>query len=111
MSIIFKPLQERTKMSESLLVKYPNRIPVILKHNTSIKRLSKYKFLVDGDMPISVFGITVKRYVENDIKYGMFLSCQGVIPPGNATLGELYRKYKAPDGFLYITIYLEHSFG
>lgn len=110
-SILEKPLQERTKMCNSLIKRYPSRIPIILKHGSNIKGLSKYKFLVCSDMTISVFCLTVKRYIETDEKYGIFLSCQGLLPPGSSKMCELHRKYKSPDNFLYITVNSENSFG
>lgn len=99
-------------MSEALLKKYPDRIPIIIRPgNNVIQVIEKIKYLVPKTMKVSEFMIILRKKSKLDPKQAIFLFVGDVLPPSTAEFSQLYRQHADPDGFLYITYSLENTFG
>ena len=74
--------------------------------------INKKKYLVPLDLTVGQFIFVIRRRLKLDAAKAIFLFVNNqIIPPSNASLGELYEEYKSEDGFLYMTYSGENTFG
>ena len=107
-------LERRKAEAVRILKRYPTRIPVICERGdtSDIALIDKYKYLVPNDLVIAQFIFVIRHRLELDAAKAIFLFVNNqIIPPSNASLGELYEEYKSADGFLYMTYSGENTFG
>ena len=105
---------ERGLLSKKIRKTYPNRIPVIIKleENSNLK-CTKFKFLAPNDIILSSFinELRTKHIKDLTAKQALFVTINNIMPPINSQFEELYDRYKNRDGFLYLNISVENTFG
>jgi GABA(A) receptor-associated protein len=104
--------EDRVLKSKKLLLKFSDRIPVIVKPGNKITPdIDKYKYLVPSELTIGEFVNIIRKRIKLDSKKAMFVFVGGVLPPTASTLYSVYQEHRDEDGFLYITYSLENTFG
>ena len=115
--MIFKqeyPIETRIVESYRIMIKYPDKIPVICeRHNDckTVKSLSKKKYLVSMDYTCGQFMYIIRNQLSLPAEHAIFLFVDGNIPSTAQTMSQLYALYKDPDGFLYVNYASENTFG
>ncbi len=108
-------LEKRKNQCQKLLIKNPNRIPVILEKDpkSNIKELKKTKFLIQKDFTINQFIQMIRGLIELSEYEAIFFVARGKYTiSGDKTMGQIYNIYKdKEDGFLYITYSSELIYG
>ena len=107
-------LEKRVELNRRIRENYPDRVPIIVSVPASEKiHLTKDKFLVSKDSSIATFLTELRKQSDIDSSKALFIFCgkNNVLVPTNHTLGQIYEKYVDEDGFLYITMTLENTFG
>tara|TARA_Y100000816_G_C26101480_1_gene583924 strand:+ start:2822 stop:3169 length:348 start_codon:yes stop_codon:yes gene_type:complete len=95
---------------EGLITKYPGKIPVIIIDKDNV--FHKTKFLIPNTYTIGMFMGVLRNHTEIKRSQAMFLFFDNILSPTNATIGELYEKYKNEEDLcLYGTVTLENTFG
>lgn len=105
-----RSLENRRVTSETLIKQYPDRIPVIVKSDF----ISKDKFLTPATLTVSSFMKEICKYSSNSSinrNEGIFIFIGNIIPSPSDVMQNLYNRYKDEDGFLYVTLEKENSFG
>lgn len=93
-----------------LLEKYPDRCPVIINKNKSVK-MSKYKFLVPRYFSMGeLFYYLRKRVDDLNSSEALFMFIGNGIVSNSLNLNEVYEENKI-NGILYITLVRENVFG
>ncbi|XP_025970765.1 microtubule-associated proteins 1A/1B light chain 3C-like [Dromaius novaehollandiae] len=116
-----RPFKQRkslaTRMHEvtEIRIKYPNKIPVVVERYQKEKNLpplSRSKFLVSQDLPLSQFAVTLRTRLclAPSQTFYLLVNNRG-LPNMTATMQELYRDHKDEDGFLYLTYASQEVFG
>jgi hypothetical protein len=112
------PFETRIKKAKEFLLKFKNKVPVIINYNYEVdEKLSKetleqrHKFLLSDEMTLSEFLKLFKSKYKIDQSEGIFCFIKDTIPRLNSTMKELYAQYKDDDYFLYIDIKKESTFG
>lgn len=113
--IMKKSLEERKALSQNILNKYWERVPIIvgraeLKNTPAI---SKHKFLIPANSTFNKVVHELRKSIPNlneSVSLFFFLN-NNMLIPGSAPISFLYQKYRAEDGFLYITYSSENTFG
>ncbi len=92
-----------------LRIKYPDRVPVIVKSEL----LKKHKFLVPMDMNVSQFMHTVRQFikVENRPQDGYFFIINNTMPTMNDLMLTLYYLHKDENEYLHMELKKESVFG
>jgi GABA(A) receptor-associated protein len=106
--------EERYREGSRITQKYPDRVPIILEKNASadsIPDIDKHKFLVPRDLTVGQFIYVIRKRIDISAEKGLFIFINGIIPPTNALVGDIYNKHTDPDMFLYITYCGENAFG
>lgn len=106
---------KRREESTRILVKYPDRIPVICeiaKEYRSLINLDRHKYLVPLDITVAQLVYVLRGRIQLTPEKALFLFTENnMLPPTSETLGALYNRNKNEDGFLYIIVSLESTFG
>jgi len=107
------PLDKRLNESQRILLKYPDRIPIIaeLQKETPGFRLDKKKYLVPHDLTVGQFVYILRKRIKLEAESAIYLFINNTLPPASSLLSQLYKEHKNQDGFLYITVTQEATFG
>lgn len=104
--------------SESIIAKYPDRIPIIIQcDNKELASLiKKRKFLVPNDIQASYLLSIIRNRIKISSSKAMFMFHENRLIQSTQMLGQLYDSYiknsnKLEDKFLYITLQYENTFG
>lgn len=105
--------EKRKNEAERIMKKYYNRIPIIaeIKKKTELPNLDKNKYLVPADITVGQFMYVIRRRLRIDSTKAIFIFMKNHLPVHNQTIAESYNQYKDEDGFLYVTVAAEETFG
>lgn len=115
-----KPFGERKELSQTLKIKHPGRLPVILNaahFQGELESQYKWKYLCPETYRLSQLCWEIIRHgmkvsFKESIHFHFYdHSMRIVIPQMSSTLLEIYNKYSSGDGFLYIYVSKENTFG
>jgi GABA(A) receptor-associated protein len=104
-------LEERTNKSKGLLLKYPNRIPIICYTSPELPELKRSKFLVNEDMNYTSFLFSIRKNIDLNEGQALYIFIEDKLLSTNLAIKEAYDRYKSNDGFLYAYICSENTFG
>ena len=98
--------------SEDILKLHKNKVPIIIQQpeNSNII-LEKLKYIVPIDITIQQFHCILNKYIKKNEKQSVIIFINNILPVSSESIGSLYNQYKDNDGFLYITIRKENTFG
>ena len=101
-----KPLEVRKKKYASLMSKKENqdRIPIIceLHSNSQLEVKGDLKFLTHQKMILKNFQNSIRKKMNYNEDIVLFFYQNQKILQNSQSMGELYERYKAEDGFLYL---------
>ncbi|XP_019463346.1 PREDICTED: autophagy-related protein 8i-like [Lupinus angustifolius] len=106
-------LDERFKESQNIIVKYPDRIPVIIERysRTDLPDLDKKKYLVPRDMSVGQFIHILSSRLALPPGKALFIFVKNTLPQTASLMNSIYQSYKDDDGFLYMSYSSEKTFG
>lgn len=102
-----KRLQESTRIK----LKYPDRIPIIVDQDKNLPIIDKQKFLVPCDLTVGQFMFVLRKRITLKPEDAIFLFVNNSLPPTSTILSKIYGSEKDEDGFLYVNISGENTFG
>ena len=106
--------EKRCEESKKIREKYVDRVPIICERaarNSELPEIDRKKFLVPIDLTMGQFMHIIKKRIKLAPEQAMFLFINNTIPPNSEYAGELYKRNKDEDGFLYIVYNGESTFG
>jgi len=105
--------EQRLRESRRLIIKYDDRVPILIKPgNAHTPEVDKFKYLVPHTLKVSEFANVIRKKVKLRSFQALFIFVgNGILPPMNSTIYDVYNEYQNEDGFLYITYSLENTFG
>jgi GABA(A) receptor-associated protein len=105
---------QRLTESKRILLKYPDRIPIIcekLYGQKDLPDIDKNKYLVPYDLTLGQFIYVIRQRMKLNQDEAMFLFVNNKFISINQTIMNIYYYEKDPDGFLYIKYSKETTFG
>ena len=102
-------LEERIKISENILLKHQNRYPIIIDGKQI--NIIKNKYIVPGDLTLGQFSYILRKNIQLNEFQSIFLICENTLVFNTDSIYNLYNIKKDYDGFLYIIVSLENTFG
>lgn len=105
---------ERYEESNRVLVKYPDRKPIICektKLHKDLPNIDRKKYLVPNDLTIGQFIFIIRKRLKLRPDEALYLSANNKIMASSTTIGQVYHNDKDPDGFLYLYYAKESVFG
>jgi GABA(A) receptor-associated protein len=106
-------LEERQAECLKIQAKYPNAIPTIIVRGrgANFPALESSKFLIPRDLTVGHFIYVLRTKIKLLPEQAIFVFINGVLPPNSQLISQVYEKNKSQDGFLYLTITSENTFG
>jgi GABA(A) receptor-associated protein len=106
---------KRVSQSTSITSKHQGKIPIILMIDPTIKCTTDryYKYLVSGDLDGSYLMSIVRKKLVIDSRKALFCLTEknGIFICSSINFVDLYSRCKDEDGFLYINVLMENTFG
>ena len=99
----------RKQQSTKLRTKYPNKLPIIIVPRNIC--ISKTKYLVPYDITFSAFIQIIRNNIAINKNEAFFCLIDGILPKNTQSIIELYNIHNNKDGFLYIDLVVENTFG
>jgi GABA(A) receptor-associated protein len=105
--------EQRTAEALRIKDKYPNRIPVIVQvsKKSTLDQIEKCKYLVPSDLTMAQLIYVFRKRIKLAPEKSMFVFVNQIIPTSSAFISQIYHEHKDKDGFLYILICEENTFG
>jgi GABA(A) receptor-associated protein len=107
--------EERRSESSRILLKYPDRVPVICQRARGASRIcpiiDKQKYLIPTDLTLGQFIWVIRKRLSIPPETALFMFTNGTILPVSKIIKSVYDEYKNVDGFLYMYYNLENTFG
>jgi GABA(A) receptor-associated protein len=109
------PFEDRFRETKNILIKYPNRIPVICERsktsNKDCPMIDKNKYLIPMDLTMGQFIYVIRKRLNIPPEKAIFLFINNSLFPSSTHIGNIYDLYKDNDNFLYISYSFENTFG
>jgi GABA(A) receptor-associated protein len=104
---------ERKEEARKILLKYPERIPIICESiHPEALRIDKRKYLVPKELTVGQFVFTIRKRINLDANEALFIFTEDNTAPASHTpIIQIYNEKKDKDGFLYMKITKESTFG
>ena len=104
--------ENKDKMN-AIIIKYPDRIPVLLSTNNKIiPPLRKNKYLVPRQFTFGELIYTIRLQLPLESSVGLFLSVNNTLPAQNETIQSLYLNHVCTkDNTLHVNYEIENTFG
>jgi GABA(A) receptor-associated protein len=100
-------IERRLQRSKAVIQKHPTHVPVYI---TSSRKM-KNKYLVERTVPVAqLYKDLVARLNSPDESFTLFTDTNTLLS-FSSSMGEVYDVYKNEDGFLYLKLIAEHTFG
>lgn len=106
--------KERKVECEKILLKYPDRIPILCEkcpYSRNAPKIDKHKYLAGYELTVGQFMLIIRKRMHVKPEIGLYMFINGIIPSNSSLLRNLYSDFKDDDGFLYITYDVENTFG
>lgn len=108
------PFKQRKIDCTQILLKYPDRIPVICEkhpYSRSAPDIDKHKYLIGFDLTVGQFISVIRKRMCLKPEVGLYIFINGSIPSNSSILHYSFLDHKDDDGFLYIYYDIENTFG
>jgi GABA(A) receptor-associated protein len=107
------PFEKRKTECNGVLKRYPDRIPCIIEMSKrcTFNRPEKTKFLIPQNLSIGQLQYVIRKRIKLSPDLAMFMFINNVLIPSSEELQRVYQEHKDEDGFLYVVITSESTFG
>ena len=108
------PFSQRKIDCTQILLKYPDRIPIICEkhpYSKNAPNIDKHKYLVGPDLTLGQFMSIIRKRMSLKPEIALYIFINSSIPSNSSFFNNLFSDYKDDDGFLYITYDIENTFG
>ncbi len=108
-----KTFEERKTESERIMIKYPNRVPVVCERaTTDAPKIDRSKYLVPVDITMGEFMFIIRKRLKLPPEESIYLFVgNDAMAPVASLISQVYEKHHDTDGFLYVKYSKESTFG
>jgi GABA(A) receptor-associated protein len=104
---------KRKTESGRIKSKYPDRIPIICEVSDKCDLvLDKKKYLVPGELSVGQFLYVIRKRIKLSPEKALYIFTeQNQLPPTASPMENIFRDNQNKDGFLYLRVSSESTFG
>jgi GABA(A) receptor-associated protein len=105
---------ERKLKAAIILKQHPDRIPVVVECSDELQAihpLKKNKFIVPFELTLAQFMFVIRKHMKLNPEYAIFVFINNRLHPTTSLIGTIYEKEKDEDGFMYMDVFQESTFG
>ena len=104
--------EQKAEECRRLKIKYPGRIPVIIKKgNENAPEIDRTKYLVPGDITFGTFSSLIRQRLKLKPDEAIFIMANNTIITGSSMMNDVYKKHQNIEGYLLLEYSLESVFG
>jgi GABA(A) receptor-associated protein len=92
-----------------LLVKYPDRVPVLVESKLGDSEV--FKYMVPKEKTIAEMMAQLRKHIKMSPRQAVFLFVNNTLPPNSYTVGQVWELHKNEEGVLHMYYSLENTFG
>jgi GABA(A) receptor-associated protein len=105
-------LELRTAEAIRIKNKYPDKLPIIVELFGNCEfTLDKYKYLVPSDLTVGQFMYIIRKKIKLESAKALFMFINNKLSSTNQLMDTIYNTEKDTDGFLYVFISEEQTYG
>ena len=106
-------LKDRREEASRILSQHPERIPVIVEQSPKsvLPPLDKTKYLVPRDLTVGQFAYVIRKRIKLKPETAIFVLVNNTFPNTSTEMQQLYDEHKSKDGFVYVQVSGENTFG
>jgi hypothetical protein len=104
-----KSLQERHRLSRKIKEKYPECVPILIDIPSRVAYRKKY--IVGRESPLSRLILSIRDENNLAVEEGIYLMSNNTLLMPSRFIEQIYKSHANEDGFLYITVMVENTFG
>ena len=108
------PFDERKLKASLILKQHPDRIPVVVECSEQLQEihpLKKNKFIVPYELTLAQFMFVIRKHMKLEPEYAIFVFINNRLHPTTSLIGAIYAEEKDEDGFMYLDVFQESTFG
>ena len=105
------PLEARKQQSANILTKYPSSIPIFIDSSSMLKVIDKPKFVIPDGFTIGQLMMSIRMRMKMNQATALFIFIDNQLVPVTTVISSLYESHKDEDGFMYLNIFQESTFG
>jgi GABA(A) receptor-associated protein len=108
------PFDERKIKASLILKQHPDRIPVVVECSDALQAihpLKKNKFIVPHELTLAQFMFVIRKHMQLEPEYAIFVFINNRLHPTTSLVGTIYAQEKDEDGFMYLDVFQESTFG
>jgi len=105
---------ERKLKASLILNKHPDRIPVVVECSEALQAihpLKKNKFIVPYELTLAQFMFVIRKHMKLEPEHAIFVFINNRLHPTTSLMGVIYAQEKEEDGFMYLDVFQESTFG
>ena len=104
--------EQKAEECRRLKIKYPGRIPVIIKKgNSNAPEIDRTKYLVPGDITFGTFSSLIRQRLKLKSDEAIFIMANNTLVNQSEIMSSIYKKHKSQNGSLELTYSTESTFG
>ena len=106
--------KDRKTVSDRIVKDHPDRIPVIVECSQALQSehpLPKNKFAVPYDLTLAQFMYVIRKHMSLKPEFALYAFINNRLHPTAALIGTIYAQEKTDDGFMYVELFQESTFG
>lgn len=104
-------LEERKNKYNEIRKKYPDKYPIICYTSPELPNLKNSKFLVGSDLVYTNFLFSVRKNMDIKPEESIYMFINNKLMSSNKMMADIYENNHDEDGFLYVYICSENTFG
>jgi GABA(A) receptor-associated protein len=107
-------LTDRKITADRIIAQHRDRIPVVVECCEQLQLdhpLKKNKFAVPHDLTLAQFMFVIRKHMRLQPEYAIFAFINNRLHPTTASIGAIYAQEKTEDGFMYVDVFQESTFG
>jgi GABA(A) receptor-associated protein len=108
------PFDERKLKAMTILKQHSDRVPVVVECSEqlqSVHPLKKNKFIVPFELTLAQFMFVIRKHMKLESTYAIYVFINNRLHPTTSIMGDLYATQKDEDGFMYLSVFQESTFG
>jgi len=105
---------DRKRVADRIVSEHPNRVPVIVECSEQLQKeypIPKNKFAVPYDLTLAQFMYVIRKHMALKPEFALYAFINNRLHPTAALMGTIYAQEKTEDGFMYIELFQESTFG
>lgn len=106
-----KPQDVRLNEYTTVTQKHPDKIPVIVFGHKTLPELTKHKFIVPREITVGQFIHVLRQNMNLSPEKALFIFIQNQLVTNSLLMSEVHHKYQSADGFIYVNVMAENTFG